>query len=112
VAWRPDVDPEPSDAERGFAGLCILHDYRSALDAGLAGRADVAGFAAWLGWGPHVRGGMIYALAALAPLTILLDRILPAKRFEWTLDKPQEEIPHEAQDTDDGGGVRAHAAGS
>ncbi len=44
----------------------------------------VAAFAAWLGWEHHVRGGMLYALAALAILTPVLDRLLPAKRFQWT----------------------------
>ncbi len=43
----------------------------------------VAALAAWLGWEYHVRGGMLYALAALAFLTPVLDRLLPAKRFEW-----------------------------
>ncbi|MEM6534672.1 MAG: RnfABCDGE type electron transport complex subunit D [Pseudomonadota bacterium] len=43
----------------------------------------VAAFAAWLSWEHHVRGSMLYALAALAILTPILDRLLPARRFEW-----------------------------
>lgn len=93
----------------------MITDPRSTPDS-RAGRlvfaAAIAGFAAWLGWGPHVRGGMIYALAALAPLTILLDRILPARRFEWTRPTHEEDTENETQDTDDGGRVRAHAAGT
>lgn len=65
----------------------MITDPRSTPDSRL-GRllfaAAVAALAAWLSWGPHVRGSMIYALAALAPLTILIDRFLPAARFQWT----------------------------
>ena len=95
----------------------MITDPRSTPDSRL-GRlvfaAAVAGLAAWLGWGPHVRGGMIYALAALAPLTILIDRVLPARRFEWipneTGNEKEEETGHETQDTDDGGRLRPDAA--
>ncbi len=91
----------------------MITDPRSTPDSRM-GRfvfaASVAGLAAWLGWGPHVRGGMIYALAALAPLTILIDRILPAERFEWTLGKRKEGLRDDTQDTDDGGRLRADAA--
>ncbi|MEO1659583.1 MAG: RnfABCDGE type electron transport complex subunit D [Pseudomonadota bacterium] len=44
----------------------------------------VAAFAAWLGWEYHIRGAMLYALAGLALLTPILDRLLPARRFHWT----------------------------
>ncbi len=44
----------------------------------------VALLAAWMGWQHHVRAPMLYALALLAPLTPLLDRLLPAERFQWT----------------------------
>ncbi len=43
----------------------------------------VAAFAAWLSWQYHLRGSMLYALAGLALLTPILDRLLPARRFEW-----------------------------
>lgn len=46
--------------------------------------ASVAALAAWLSWGPHVRGAVVYALAALAPLTLFIDRYFPAKKFEWS----------------------------
>lgn len=94
----------------------MITDPRSTPDSRL-GRlvfaAAIAGFAAWLGWGPHVRGGMIYALAALAPLTILLDRILPARRFEWTQDKQTKEgPPDETENPDHGGRIGAGIAGA
>lgn len=92
----------------------MITDPRSTPDSRL-GRlifaAAVAGLAAWLSWGPHVRGSMLYALAALAPLTILLDRLVPARRFEWTLPL-KEGFDYETQDTDDGRGVRVPAAGT
>jgi Na+-transporting NADH:ubiquinone oxidoreductase subunit NqrB len=43
----------------------------------------VAALAAWLSWRFHIRGSMLYALAGLALLTPILDRLLPAKRFQW-----------------------------
>ncbi len=64
----------------------MITDPRSTPDS-RAGRilfaCAVAALAAWLSWGPHVRGSMLYALAALAPLTPILDRLLPAGRFQW-----------------------------
>lgn len=53
----------------------------------------VAALAAWLSWRFHIRGSMLYALAGLALLTPILDRLLPAKRFEWTrhIKSPGEE---------------------
>ena len=44
----------------------------------------VAGLAAWFIIGPNQRGAPLMALAALAWLTPLLDRLIPAKKFEWT----------------------------
>jgi Na+-translocating ferredoxin:NAD+ oxidoreductase RnfD subunit len=43
----------------------------------------VAGLAAWFVIGPNQRGAPLMALAALAWLTPVLDRLLPARRFEW-----------------------------
>ena len=43
----------------------------------------VAGLAAWFIIGPNQRGAPLMALAALGMLTPLLDRALPARRFEW-----------------------------
>ncbi len=54
----------------------------------------VAALAAWLGWEHHLRGGMLYALAALAFLTPVLDRLLPARRFEWM---SREDPSHDSQ---------------
>lgn len=44
----------------------------------------VAGLAAWFAIGPNIRGAPLMALAALAWTTPLLDRLLPARRFQWT----------------------------
>lgn len=71
----------------------MITDPRSTPDS-RAGRllfaACVAGLAAWLSWGPHVRGGMVYALAILGPLTLIIDQLLPDARFQWTDDSNKE----------------------
>lgn len=81
----------------------MITDPRSTPDS-RAGRivfaCAVAALAAWLSWGPHVRGSMLYALAALAPLTPILDRLLPAGRFQWNSN--EKDIPHETQTRPDG----------
>ena len=91
----------------------MITDPRSTPDSRL-GRfvfaAAVAGLAAWLSWGPHVRGSMIYALAALAPLTILIDRIFPATRFQWTQSTSKEGKLDETEAYDDGGRLRPDTA--
>lgn len=83
----------------------MITDPRSTPDS-RAGRivfaACVAGLAAWLSWGPHVRGSVIYALAALAPLTILMDRFLPATRFQWTKLIQQRDDTNDIQTDTDG----------
>lgn len=61
----------------------------------------VAAFAAWLSWEYHLRGSMLYALAGLALLTPILDRVLPARRFEWTSTKGPQNEPQAPR-----GGVR------
>ena len=87
----------------------MITDPRSTPDS-RAGRlifaASVALLAAWLSWGPHVRGSMLYALAILAPLTPILDRLIPAGRFQWT---PKEGHSHETETSDDG---QRHLAGA
>lgn len=57
----------------------------------------VALLAAWMAWEHHVRAPMLYALALLAPLTPLLDRLMPAERFQWTSNarKGRCDAPHE-----------------
>jgi len=81
----------------------MITDPRSTPDSRL-GRlvfaATVAALAAWLSWGPHVRGSMLYALAVLAPLTPLLDRLLPAARFQWTI--PSKEKTYDPETRPDG----------
>ncbi|WP_430402211.1 RnfABCDGE type electron transport complex subunit D [Hyphomonas sp.] len=48
----------------------------------------VASLAAWFIIGPNQRGAPLMALAALAFLTPLIDRFMPAGRFEWPCDAP------------------------
>lgn len=79
----------------------MITDPRSTPDSRL-GRlifaAAVAAFAAWLGWGPHIRGGMLYALAGLSFLTPLIDLALPARRFEWNKEQGVKgEVSHHDQ---------------
>ncbi len=68
----------------------MITDPRSTPDS-RAGRIVfamcVAALTAWFVIGPNQRGAPLMALAALAWLTPALDRLLPAKRFEWTPDK-------------------------
>lgn len=73
----------------------MITDPRSTPDSRLARLVfafAVAAFAAWLSWEYHIRGAMLYALAGLAILSPILDRLLPARRFQWisTEDKPDE----------------------
>lgn len=56
--------------------------------------ACVASLAAWYMIGPNVRGAPLMALATLAILTPILDRIFPAKRFLWNSKEGQT---HETQ---------------
>jgi len=48
----------------------------------------VAGAAHWLAFFMQMRPALYVALIALSPLTLLLDRILPAERFAWTSAAP------------------------
>ena len=71
--------------------LRLLHDLRSANGAGFPrlGRLLFA-FSVRLPLGHYLaffmqmRPALYVALIALSPLTLLLDRIVPAKRFAWT----------------------------
>ncbi|MEM8616057.1 MAG: RnfABCDGE type electron transport complex subunit D [Pseudomonadota bacterium] len=98
AAWLGDPFTIPmhqlsSGALLVFAFFMIT-DPRSTPDS-RAGRVlfamTVAGLAAWFMIGPNVRGAPLMALAALAFLTPLIDRVLPARRFEWT---SQEDPTH------------------
>lgn len=44
----------------------------------------VAAFAFTLQYGLYIPQGLIYALALLAPLTIVIDRLLPGEKYLWT----------------------------
>jgi enediyne biosynthesis protein E5 len=44
----------------------------------------VAGLAHYLAFFMQMRPALYVALIALSPVTLLLDRIMPAKKFEWT----------------------------
>jgi len=91
----------------------MITDPRSTPDSRL-GRlifaAAVAALAAWMSWQLHIRGSMLYALAGLAVLTPILDRLLPSRRFEWTAAPTPlstEGHTHETETDDDRRGVRA-----
>lgn len=58
--------------------------------------ACVAVLAAWFVIGPNVRGAPLMALAALAILTPILDRVFPARRFEWTPTEETQNGPETA----------------
>lgn len=79
----------------------MITDPRSTPDSRL-GRiifaASVAALAAWFIIGPNQRAAPLMALASLALLTPLLDRLLPATRFEWSQNTTKsEELTHEHQ---------------
>lgn len=93
----------------------MITDPRSTPDSRI-GRlifaAAVAALAAWFIIGPNQRGAPLMALAALAPLTPLLDRLIPTKRFEWTQSAPKPEDPiHELQAPDGGRRARPRRPG-
>ena len=66
----------------------MISDPRTAPDSRL-GRflfaLAVALFAHWLAFSMQMRPALYVALIALAPCVLLLDRLLPAQRFTWTL---------------------------
>jgi len=79
----------------------MITDPRSTPDSRI-GRilfaASVAAVASFLGWLTNMPGEPLYALAIIAPLTIFMDRIFPARRFEWSAPvKLQEGYPHETE---------------
>ncbi len=80
----------------------MITDPRSTPDS-RAGRLvfalAVASLAAWFVIGPNVRAAPLMALAALAVLTPILDRVFPARRFEW---KSKEGRSNETQPPDRG----------
>ncbi len=82
----------------------MITDPRSTPDSRL-GRLvfafAVAALAAWMSWEYHIRGAMLFALAGLALLTPILDRVLPARRFEWISKKGKKDEPEASR-----GGVR------
>lgn len=77
----------------------MITDPRATPDARL-GRIllamAVAGLAYHLQFKMQMRPGLLFALAALSPLTILLDRILPADRFIWSNPKVGD-LPHDLE---------------
>lgn len=72
----------------------MITDPRSTPDSRIgriAFAASVAAMASYLGWLTNMPGEPLYALAIIAPLTILMDRIFPAHRFEWSQPIPVKE---------------------
>ena len=93
----------------------MITDPRSTPDS-RAGRilfaACVAALTAWFIIGPNVRAAPLMALAALAFLTPVLDRLLPARRFEWnTSPNSKEGRTHETETPGRGRGARPVIAG-
>ena len=89
----------------------MITDPRSTPDSRM-GRilfaASVAAVASYIGWLTNMPGEPLYALAIIAPLTILLDRIFPARRFEWSAPtKSKEGYPDEIEAPHGGRGARA-----
>lgn len=79
----------------------MITDPRSTPDS-RAGRilfaACVAALTAWFIIGPNVRAAPLMALAALSVLTPILDRLLPADRFQWNrLHQSREGHTHETE---------------
>lgn len=68
-----------------FAFL-MISDPKATPDA-RAGRilfaAATAALGLYLRFGWYIPNGMVYALTLLSPLTPLIDRLLPGRRFEW-----------------------------
>ena len=92
----------------------MITDPRSTPDS-RAGRilfaACVAALTAWFIIGPNVRAAPLMALAALSVLTPLLDRLLPADRFQWnTLNQSREGRIHETETPRRGRRTRPHLA--
>ncbi|MGB3627423.1 MAG: RnfABCDGE type electron transport complex subunit D, partial [Henriciella sp.] len=85
----------------------MITDPRSTPDS-RAGRilfaAAVAALTAWFIIGPNVRAAPLMALAALSLLTPILDRLLPASRFQWGTPSKSKEGRHYETQTPDGGG--------
>ena len=73
----------------------MITDPRSTPDRRL-GRilfaVSVAGLAYWLQFRWQLRPALFYALAAMSPLTPVIDRVLPTPRFAW---RPQLRTPDE-----------------
>ena len=73
-------------------GFFMITDPRSTPDRRL-GRivfaVAVAGLAYWLQFRWQLRPALFFALAALSPLSPLLDLILPAPRFAWRPEHPR-----------------------
>ena len=88
----------------------MITDPRSTPDT-RAGRIilamGVAALAAWFIIGPNQRAAPMMALAALSILTPILDRLLPARRFQWGGPHNQtEDHAYETEAPDSGGGPR------
>src|SRR5262249_41895870 len=70
----------------------MISDPRTTPDSRL-GRfifaVSVAALAHYLAFSMQMRPALYVALIALSPLTLLLDKILPAERFAWTIATPQ-----------------------
>lgn len=91
----------------------MITDPRSTPDS-RAGRilfaASVATLAAWFIIGPNQRAAPLMALAALSFMTPVLDRLLPAGRFQWGTTKSKEGHNNEIQTSGRGSHARPQLA--
>jgi hypothetical protein len=58
--------------------------------------ALVAAGGAWVSWGLWAPNGLLWALAAAAPLVPLIDRLLPGERYRWGAGRTGQTAPRPA----------------
>jgi Na+-translocating ferredoxin:NAD+ oxidoreductase RnfD subunit len=71
----------------------------------------VAGLAHYLQFHAQMRPGLLFALAAVSPLTILFDKIFPARRFTWAAPSVGDTV-HANQSNPGRGSVGRAGAGA
>src|SRR6202012_2264392 len=70
----------------------MISDPRTAPDS-IAGRLlfafAVAALAHYMAFFMQMRPALYFALILLSPLTVMIDRLIPARRFGWSAELPQ-----------------------
>ena len=66
--------------------------------------ALIVAFAGWIQFGLFEPNGLLYALAALAPAVLIIDRLMPGERFEWNqlgvVHAPKQKGARDEKETD------------